>query len=301
MKVSVIIPVYNAGKFLARAIESALFQAHVEEVILVEDASPDNALTICRQYADQYDNVQLFQHPNGENRGAGATRNLGIEMASCQWIAFLDADDYYLPDRFVKTQQVLEQHPSAEGIYEAVRNIFETQEHKEQFLAKRPPKFLTDEFRSVGYHVFEEAPPEQLFETLITGGSGFIHLDGLTIRKYLAEKVGGFHTGLKVMQDTHFHFKLALMGDLYNGGYGYFVAERLLHEENRITNTQKEDMNYFKYALFKDLFKWAIHWKVASKQIDHIIWQLGQCEIEMGFSILGKFKNKLSRKIENKF
>jgi glycosyltransferase involved in cell wall biosynthesis len=63
----------------------------------VEDKSPDNALEVCLKLAEKYQRVKLYQHPDQQNHGAGASRNLGIEKATGEFIAFLDADDYYLP------------------------------------------------------------------------------------------------------------------------------------------------------------------------------------------------------------
>ncbi|WP_228442012.1 glycosyltransferase family 2 protein [Chryseobacterium nematophagum] len=100
MKISVIIPVYNAEKYVQQAVESALQFEKVYEVILVEDGSPDNVLSVCERLRDQYPRVKLFQHADKKNHGAGASRNLGIANASGDFIAFLDADDYYLSNRF---------------------------------------------------------------------------------------------------------------------------------------------------------------------------------------------------------
>lgn len=60
MKISVITPVYNAEKYIAKAVESCLQFAEVYEVILVEDQSPDNALEVCKNLAEKYDRVKLF-------------------------------------------------------------------------------------------------------------------------------------------------------------------------------------------------------------------------------------------------
>jgi len=67
MKVSVIIPVYNAEKFVRNAVASALFHEEVKEIILVEDNSPDNALAVCQELALENDRVRLYQHPGGIN------------------------------------------------------------------------------------------------------------------------------------------------------------------------------------------------------------------------------------------
>ncbi len=118
-KVSVIIPVYNAEPFLEKAVKSALEQLQTGEIILVEDAPPDNCYTICQRLESEHHKVKLYTHPNRANRGAGASRNLGIQMASCPYIAFLDADDYYLPIRFLKTEEVFSINPKIDGVYEA--------------------------------------------------------------------------------------------------------------------------------------------------------------------------------------
>ena len=88
MRVSVIIPVYNAESYLRKAIESAVYLEEVGEVILIEDRSPDNALVLAKQLEQEFGKVKLFQHPDKKNHGAGASRNLGIQKASCAHIAF---------------------------------------------------------------------------------------------------------------------------------------------------------------------------------------------------------------------
>ncbi|MBH2023635.1 MAG: glycosyltransferase, partial [Flavobacteriales bacterium] len=79
MKISVIIPVYNAEKYVSQAVESALQLDEVFEIILVEDKSPDNALEVCKELAEKHERVKLFQHPDQGNHGAGASRNLGLD------------------------------------------------------------------------------------------------------------------------------------------------------------------------------------------------------------------------------
>ncbi len=77
MKISVIIPVYNAEKYVRNAGESALQQPESGEILLVEDNSPDNCLQLCRDLEREYEIVRLLRHADGRNHGAGASRNLG--------------------------------------------------------------------------------------------------------------------------------------------------------------------------------------------------------------------------------
>ena len=123
--ISVIIPVYNAEKYVEHSVLSAINQKHVNEILLIEDNSTDNSLDVCRKLSDKYINVQLLRHPNGENRGAGASRNLGIQTSKYDYVSFLDADDYMLPNRFNKTVEIFEKRSDADGVYEAVGYHFE--------------------------------------------------------------------------------------------------------------------------------------------------------------------------------
>ena len=104
MKVSVIIPVFNAEKFIRKAVESVLDQSETGEILLIEDTSPDNSLKICQELEEKHDRVRLLRHDDLLNHGAGATRNLGIRNAKFDYVAFLDADDFYLKGRFINAR-----------------------------------------------------------------------------------------------------------------------------------------------------------------------------------------------------
>jgi glycosyltransferase involved in cell wall biosynthesis len=95
MLISVIIPVYNAGKYLARCIESVLGQTHRDlELILVDDGSRDGSGAVCDGYAARDSRVRVIHKANG---GVSAARNDGIEAARGEFIAFCDNDDFYAP------------------------------------------------------------------------------------------------------------------------------------------------------------------------------------------------------------
>ena len=90
--VSIVVPVYNAEKYVDRCIESILGQSYTNiEVIIIDDSSKDNSLAICRKYSEQDKRVKVFSK---ENKGVSAARNLGIEKARGEYLMFADADDY---------------------------------------------------------------------------------------------------------------------------------------------------------------------------------------------------------------
>lgn len=93
-KVSIIIPVYNAEKFLEECLDSAILQTIKDkEIICIDDGSHDNSYSILQKYQEQYSNMKIFKQ---ENKGAGEARNLGLQKAVGKYVSFLDADDFYL-------------------------------------------------------------------------------------------------------------------------------------------------------------------------------------------------------------
>ena len=107
--ISVIIPAYCAGKFIHRALDSVLSQTILpNEIIIVDDGSTDNTLEIIESYSNQSRNVEVIVLSQ-ENKGPGAARNLGLQRASSKYIAFLDSDDEWLPNKLQISIQRLEQ------------------------------------------------------------------------------------------------------------------------------------------------------------------------------------------------
>ena len=95
-KVSVIVPVYNAERYLGYSINSILSQTYTGiEVILINDGSTDNSLKICNNYAHIDPRVKVIDIKNG---GVGHARNIGIENASGYYLQFVDSDDVIAPD-----------------------------------------------------------------------------------------------------------------------------------------------------------------------------------------------------------
>jgi glycosyltransferase involved in cell wall biosynthesis len=90
------------------------------ELLLVDDGSVDGSSRIAKQYAEQNtERVRYVEHPGHENRGMSASRNLGIQNASGEFIAFLDADDVWLPNKLRRQLAILSEHPDAAMVYGA--------------------------------------------------------------------------------------------------------------------------------------------------------------------------------------
>jgi glycosyltransferase involved in cell wall biosynthesis len=229
-RVSVVIPVYNAAEFVRFAVESAIDLEEVGEVILIEDNSPDNALEICLQLQNEYEKVKLYRHPNGENRGAGASRNLGIKHAQCEYIAFLDADDWYLQNRFIETKVIFGSDHSIDGVYESTG--FYDDSTKRELPEQQTTLTL-------------EVNPKDLLYTLLLPNTGRFTTNAITVKKQLLLDVGLFDTTLRLHQDTHLWLRLAHSGKLVAGNIISPVAMRRVHEQNRI-------------AYHKQTYKWFV-------------------------------------------
>jgi glycosyltransferase involved in cell wall biosynthesis len=126
-KVSILIPCYNAERWIGQAIESALAQTWpCKEVIVVDDGSTDGSRAVIESFRDK------IRYEFGPNRGGNPCRNRLLELSSGEWLQFLDADDYLLPDKVAKQ---MEKIPEADVIYGPVLLRTEASSHASEKLS----------------------------------------------------------------------------------------------------------------------------------------------------------------------
>lgn len=196
MEVSVIIPVYNAVDFLDQSIQSALDQPEVMEVIVIDDGSTDGSYEKLVDWERKEERVKLLIQPGRERKRAGAARNLGLKAARYEYIAFLDADDYFLPDRFRWTKATFDKYPEVGVVFERVVIFKENQS----------PLDLPQE-RLLGLRKLDEGKE---FENYLTGKYGYSPVTGMTFKQELLDTVGLMDESLKQRQDKDFIFRLCL-------------------------------------------------------------------------------------------
>jgi len=110
--VSVIIPVYNAEKFISKTIESVLNQTYKNiEIVIVDDCSKDNSRKIIDQYTANYKNI--VYHLQEKNCGAAVARNTALKIAKGRYVAFLDSDDLWYPKKLEKQLKLMKQKNAA--------------------------------------------------------------------------------------------------------------------------------------------------------------------------------------------
>lgn len=247
-QVSVIIPVYNAEKFLTKAVEAALAQDEVAEIILVEDASPDESLALCQKLEKIYPRVKAYQHTDKKNHGCGASRNFGLSKAKYDYVTFADADNFLLPNRFKEDKIIFFNDPSVDGTYNSMGVHYYSELAKNTFNETVKLELLT---------FSEEVPPGEVLAVLLGAHprvNGSWGIDGLTIKKSLFEKSGVFNTSLRLQQDFDLYIKMSMVGKFVAANIDSPVCIRGVHDQQRSTDSKA--MDHFRYERWKSVNKW---------------------------------------------
>ncbi len=193
MEVSAIIPTYNRRAHVIRAIDSVLAQTiPVEEIIVTDDGSTDDTVeALTRRYGSSVNVVRQ------ENMGAAAARNRGMREARCEWIAFLDSDDIWLPTKIERQLEALTPLTGESGVC-FTDVVFDAN-----------PDMKQSAFQEAG---FERAPApgtlEEPTEHMLAERRA-IWTSSLLIRTSLIRDVGGFDEALVLAEDTDLLFRLS--------------------------------------------------------------------------------------------
>jgi glycosyltransferase involved in cell wall biosynthesis len=206
IRVSIVTPFLNAGPFLREAIESVLGQTYPHwELLLVDDGSSDESAAIAQAFAaTRPDRIRCFQHEGRANRGASASRNLATRMARGEYIAFLDADDVYLPRKLEEQLPLLEAHPAAGMLYGGT-------EYWYSWTGRPEDRGRDMVWRRYGVEPNATIAPPRLLTTFLRDGGTVPCMGSVLARRRAIEQVGGWEDAFqRVCTDQVFHAKLAL-------------------------------------------------------------------------------------------
>lgn len=193
MKISAVIPVYNAREVVGRAIKSVLAQSRpADEIIVVDDGSVDETGDAVRSFGEK---VTCIHRENG---GASAARNTGIEHARGEWIAFLDADDEWMPDRLKLQEQFLRQHPEIQWI----TGNYYFQREGQRVIANEKQDYASVE------QAGRVLPFYDCFLAGLLGWTGT-----LLVRRDLLLEAGGFSQGQERYNDIDMWFRCAFRSE----------------------------------------------------------------------------------------
>lgn len=203
--VSVIVIFLNAADFLQEAIDSVLAQSYNDwELLLVDDGSNDDSGEIAKTFASQNPlQIHYLEHEGHQNLGMSAARNLGIRKAKGNYIAFLDADDHWLPERLETHVKILESYPEAGMLFGSTMYWYSWTGHSEDSSRDFIPKLRVRE--NTLFH-----PPQSLLPFL-DGSMEVPCTCSILVRKESIMKVGGFEESFRGMyEDQAFYVKIFL-------------------------------------------------------------------------------------------
>lgn len=201
-KISVIIPCYNAERYIAECVDSVLKQTYLpQEIICVNDGSTDNTRVVLTQLEQMH--APLLKVIHSENKGASAARNIGLKAASGDIIQFLDADDLLIPDKFEK------QVKGFEGLTEMVVSDWAEKNNS-----------LDTVTASNSFSDIEHNPLETAVKKIIITGNPLY-------KKETVQKIGGYDESLGSAQDWDFHIRLVLA----NAAIRYVPGTYFIHRK----------------------------------------------------------------------
>ncbi|AFZ13622.1 glycosyl transferase family 2 [Crinalium epipsammum PCC 9333] len=217
--VSCIVIFFNAGeKFFIEAIESIFAQTYENwELLLANDGSTDESTAIALKYAQEYPHkVRYLEHEGHQNRGMSATRNLGIRHAKGEYIAFLDADDVWLPQKLEQQVPLLESYPEAAMLYSRTQYWFSWMKDNPATSTLKSDAIRGD-YMTITSIKFDQLiePPTQLLVLLKTPN---IHpcTCSILIRRQVFDTLGFFEEAFRgANEDMVFHSKIFLKFPVY--------------------------------------------------------------------------------------
>lgn len=211
-QISVIIPTYNRANLLSRAINSVLRQTFSDfELIVVDDSSEDNTKALVETLKD----LRIKYMCHEENRGAAAARNTGIRMSRGEYIAFLDSDDEWLPEKLEKQISKFEELHHKVGVVYSGLSVFSNGELVRQDIPVKSGNIYRDQLLQ-----------DYVFPT-----------STIMVRKECLMEIGGFDETLPARQDYDLSLRLSKLYEFA------FIPEPLVKiywdSDKRVTNSQK--------------------------------------------------------------
>lgn len=274
--ISVIIPVYNAGPLINRCLDSVFKQASDLriEVILIDDGSEDDSVNLILRRPEQ-DKIQLLTQSNS---GPSAARNRGIRAAKGKYLAFLDADDYWLPGFLAQTKQFLDSHPECVAVSVAQRHITVDGDHESpsnwSSLANQEGEIIEDFFSFWARH-----------NHICTGS--------ILIRTDVAKATGGMREELRSCEDLELWANIASRGKM-----GYIPQILFVSDGNKVTQAQGWRKYSKRFAETRDFAFWSerLRERLTPEEFQKCTPRFNQIVlgITRSFICAGKYKAALS-------
>jgi glycosyltransferase involved in cell wall biosynthesis len=233
---SVVVPVYNGERFIGEALRSVFAQTlPASEVVVIDDGSTDRTKEIVSQFGES---VHYYYQPN---KGAAEARNRGIAAACGEWIAFLDADDIWYPEKLALQFDYLKRHPEVQFVYSDLAIcdengvVLEADALKTRWEAERPSRNLNLDLISLA---FNEQP--------------FPHPSTVLIKKEVLVRAGGFNPAFR----RNYHEDFEAFAKAAHISPPHFMAQTLVKYRRPAKRPSAEEnfllLLHSLYALWRD-------------------------------------------------
>jgi glycosyltransferase involved in cell wall biosynthesis len=232
--VTVIMIFWNSERFLAEAVESVVNQSLADwQLLLVDDGSEDSGTAMAHEWAKRDARIHYLEHEGHQNRGMSATRNRGLEAARGRYVAFIDSDDVWLPNKLEEQIALLDRWRDAAMVFglPLYWNSWDSS-------ADQPDR--VPEMRITVDHLYR--PPELALALYPLGGEPAPCPSDICFRRELIDCVGGFEnhfTGARQMyEDQGFLSKVYLHAPVFISGSTW--TRYRLHSGSYVATTMRE-------------------------------------------------------------
>lgn len=209
---SVVIPLYNKQNYIAATLQSVLAQTFTDfEVIVVNDVSTDNSLTVAKSITDE--RIRIVSHE--KNSGLSASRNTGISNSNAAYVAFLDADDIWKPEFLEKIHGLIVNYPEADLFGTNYNEIY-------------PGNIIIQHPFSIKTGIVTDFFQKEINQHIYCYSS-------VCIRKKAIQKIGLFNESINMGEDVDFNVRANLVSKL--AYYDDALAIIAMHSENQITHS----------------------------------------------------------------
>src|SRR3990172_347270 len=258
--VSIVLPTYNCAAFLPHSIGSILAQTYNSyEIIVVDDGSIDNTKEVLTPFMQKINYIYYHQ-----NKGSHVARNIGIQSSRGKYIAFIDADDIWLPEKLQTDIEYFETHPEVNMVYSKHLNIDQNGRMLDEASQKRLPSG----------NIFTQLFSEQ----------NFIITSSVVVRKEIFETTGLFYEQLSNCQDWDMWLRIAFYFKV--GGINTPLV-KYRHNPHSLSKNRNNVLKYQKmvidkiYSNFKDKEN-GINEKLYKKRLASHYAKVGRYYLRMG-------------------
>jgi glycosyltransferase involved in cell wall biosynthesis len=264
--VSIITIFWNAQTYIQEAIDSAIAQTYDHwELLLIDDGSSDRSTEIAQHYREKYpEKIRYLDHPDHQNLGMSAARNLGIRSAKGKYLSFLDADDLWLPNKLEQQVSILESQPETAFLCSPAQWWYswkDSENNQSDFVQQLDvsPNTIVQ-------------PPTLLLQFL---QNEWASLCDLLVRREVVEQIGGYETSFKGMyEDQAFHAKLCLQSQSFVTQQCWYwyrqhpaACTALTHQAKQWRTARYTFLNWLEGYLVEQGFQNTEIWQVLQQEI----------------------------------